>query len=124
MSVIGKNIKKYRELKGFTQKQLVEMISERKGDKVSKNVVSNWENGLNKPDADTIEILLDIFDIDANTLLGWNNPQQIKDDTEENVDELLSDPAIKDIIASLKKLSKDDIRLTKSFVNRLLGKDE
>jgi len=35
MSILGNNIKKYRELKGLTQKQLADAIGK------SKNVISN-----------------------------------------------------------------------------------
>ena len=118
MSVIGINIKKYRELKGLTQKQVANMVGK------SKNVVSNWESGLNKPDADTIELLLGIFDVDANTLLGWNNPKQIKDDAAELVDKFLFSPKIKEMLPSLEKLSKEDMKLAESFIKRLIGKDE
>lgn len=52
MSTLANNIKKYRKEKGLTQGQLAEMIGK------SKNVIFNWENGLNKPDADTIETLM------------------------------------------------------------------
>src|SRR5690554_3449747 len=100
MSTIGDNIKKYRIAKGFTQKEVAKMVGK------SKNVVSNWEAGLNKPDADTIEMLLDIFGVDANTLLGWDDPQQMKDDVADDVDKLLNDPVIKDLVLSVQKLSK------------------
>lgn len=124
MSAIGLNIKKYRELKGLTQKQVADTISKIKNHKVSKNIVSNWENGLNKPDADTIEILLGIFGVDANTLLGWDDPQQISDDAGELMNRLLSDPKIKEFLPLLEKLSKDDMNLAKRFIKRLTGKDE
>lgn len=63
MSVIGSNIKKYRELKGLTQKQLADAVGK------TKNVISNWENGLNRPDADTIEYLLYALDVDAKQII-------------------------------------------------------
>lgn len=118
MSIIGKNIKKYREIKGLTQKQVADIVGK------SKNVVSNWEAGLNKPDADTIEILLGIFGVDANTLLGWDNPQQVKDDATELVDKLLNDPKIKEFLPLFEKLSIEDMNLAKSFIKRLTGKDD
>lgn len=116
--MLGENIKKYRLAKGLTQQQVADAVGK------SKNVVSNWETGLNKPDADTIELLLEVLDIDANTLLGWNDPQKLKDDVAEDVDKLLSDPIIKELALSAQKLSKEDIQLAKSFIKRLIGKDE
>ena len=43
---IGKRIHEYRVLSGYTQKQLADMIG------VSNGRVSNWEQGINRPDAD------------------------------------------------------------------------
>jgi len=118
MTVLGKNIKKYRELKGLTQDQVAKMVGK------SKNVVSNWEQGRNKPDADTIEILMGIFDVDANTLLGWDSPKQIISDAQELVDLFMSDPEVKEIALSAKMLSKEDLKLAKSFIDRLVKEDK
>lgn len=43
---IGKRIRKYREELGLSQKEPAEQIG------VSNGRVSNWEQGLNRPDAD------------------------------------------------------------------------
>jgi transcriptional regulator with XRE-family HTH domain len=118
MTVLGRNIKKYRELKGLTQDQVAKMVGK------SKNVVSNWEQGRNKPDADTIEILMGIFDVDANTLLGWDSPKQIVNDAQELVDLFMSDPEVKEIALSATKLSKEDLKLAKSFIDRLVKEDK
>ena len=48
---IGARIRKYREMRGFSQKELAQKIG------VSNSRVSNWEQGINRPDAD---ILADI----------------------------------------------------------------
>lgn len=48
---IGTRIRKYREERGLSQKKLAELIG------VSNSRVSNWEQGVNRPDAD---ILADI----------------------------------------------------------------
>jgi len=118
VSVLGNNIKKYRELKGLTQKQLADAIGK------SKNVISNWENGLNKPDADTIENLLWVLDVDANTLLGWDNPEQIKKDAEELADKLLSNPKTKYLLSIVKDLPEGDIELITNFAKRLIEKSD
>lgn len=48
---IGNRIRKYRENRGLNQKELAQLIG------VSNSRVSNWEQGINRPDAD---ILVDI----------------------------------------------------------------
>ena len=45
---IGNRIRKYREELGISQKQLAEQLG------VSNGRVSNWEQGINRPDADML----------------------------------------------------------------------
>ena len=40
---IGARIRKYREMSGFSQKELAQKIG------VSNSRVSNWEQGINRP---------------------------------------------------------------------------
>jgi transcriptional regulator with XRE-family HTH domain len=113
MSTIGDNIKRYREIKGFTQEHVAEKLGK------TKNVVSNWERGDNKPNADTIPILCGILGVDANTLMGWDNKDNLKKDVETVANLILSNPHIKDMIPEITGLSKDDMELLKGFVKRL-----
>lgn len=57
-------IKEYREDVYMTQKELAEKIGN-----VQRNV-SNWENGVNEPDCETIVKLAEIFDITLDELFG------------------------------------------------------
>lgn len=68
---LASNLKEARIKKGFKQEELATLIGK------SKNVVSNWERGDNKPDADTLFELCDLLDVDANYLLGWESNKQI-----------------------------------------------
>jgi transcriptional regulator with XRE-family HTH domain len=54
---IPRIIKNARVKKKMTQKQVAKLIGK------SKNVISNWENALNKPDIDDVELLCSILDI-------------------------------------------------------------
>ena len=45
---IGAKIKKYREACGISQRELAAMLG------ISNTRVSNWEQGINRPDADMI----------------------------------------------------------------------
>ena len=48
---IGARIRKFREDRGYSQIELAQLIG------VSNSRVSNWEQGINRPDAD---ILVDL----------------------------------------------------------------
>lgn len=68
---LANNLKEARVNKGYTQEELAKLIGK------SKNVISNWERGDNKPDADTLFDLCDILNVDANYLLGWEDNQNL-----------------------------------------------
>ncbi len=65
MNTIGENIKKLRMQAKLTQEELANKLGK------SKNVISNWERGDNKPDADTIEEICKIFYISPNQIYNW-----------------------------------------------------
>lgn len=64
---LGENIKNARIKKNLTQAQLGELLGK------SDNVITNWEKGTNRPDADTIKNLCTLLDISPNELLNWKN---------------------------------------------------
>ena len=61
---IGNRIRKYREECNMTQKPLAERIG------VSNSRVSNWEQGLNRPDADILAAVCVALDVSPSLLLG------------------------------------------------------
>lgn len=63
MYEIGNRIRKYRESRGLNQKQLAELIG------VSNSRVSNWEQGLNRPDADIIADICRALQVSPSNLL-------------------------------------------------------
>lgn len=61
---IGSRIRKYRKECGLTQEQLADKIQ------VSKGRISNWEQGLNRPDADILAALCKALNISPSNLLN------------------------------------------------------
>jgi len=116
MSVLGENIKKYRLQKGLTQEQLASKLGK------TKNVIYNWESGLNKPDANMLEYLCGILEVDANTILGWNDTRQMKLDADALADEILSNPKTKDLLNKIKELPEGDLDMIINFIKRIEGK--
>jgi transcriptional regulator with XRE-family HTH domain len=116
MSIIGNNIKKYREAKGLTQRDVAIAVGK------SKGVVHNWECGDNKPDADTITMLCGIFGVDANTLMGWDNTEQLKADAKDITDQILHNPKIKEMLPDIAAMTSDDIDFLKDFIKRMKSK--
>jgi len=61
---IGARIKKYRELKGLSQKDFAILIG------VGNTRVSNWEAGFNRPDVDLLASICDALEVSPGDLLG------------------------------------------------------
>ena len=60
---IGNRIRKYREMRGISQRELAEDIG------VSNSRVSNWEQGINRPDADIIAKICRTLNVSPSDLL-------------------------------------------------------
>lgn len=71
---IGARIRKYREQLGMSQKKLAELI------RVSNSRVSNWEQGINRPDADIIVEICTALDVSPSELLDVRlSPDDLND---------------------------------------------
>ena len=66
MIFFGNNLKFIRKAKGLTQGNLAESIG------VKANTISNYENGSSSPDIVMLEKIVEILDIDAQSLLYEN----------------------------------------------------
>ena len=60
---IGNRIRKYRKESGLTQEQLAERIN------VNKSRISNWEQGINRPDADILGAICRALNVSPSDLL-------------------------------------------------------
>lgn len=76
---IGARIRKYREDRGFTQKKFAELIG------VSNARVSNWEQGINRPDADILANICQVLEVSPSELLDVKLPTDELSDHERNV---------------------------------------
>lgn len=60
---IGARLRKFRELQGLSQKQFAKLIG------ISNSRVSNWEQGINRPDVDILSVICDVLKVSPNELL-------------------------------------------------------
>lgn len=63
MTSIGENIKSLRKKNNITQEELAEKLS------VTRQAVSNWENGKTEPDIETLTKIAQIFDTSIDELV-------------------------------------------------------
>ena len=62
--MLSENIKSLRKQKGYSQEQLADKLN------VVRQTISKWEKGYSVPDADMLEELADIFEVQVGDLLG------------------------------------------------------
>lgn len=113
MVTLGDRIREQRLKKGLTQRQLAEMIG------VKHNSISDWENNKSEPDSNTIKLLMKALDVDANSLLGWNDTENIKSEAKKLSDEILNNPKINKMLSLLINMPDEDLNLVTSFIERL-----
>lgn len=78
---IGTRIRKFRERQGLSQKEFAKLIG------VSNARVSNWEQGLNRPDVDILASICNVLRVDPNELLDI---RLNKDDLSEEEKQIIS----------------------------------
>ena len=70
MSTIGKNISKIRKEHEMTQDQVAEKLH------VTRQAVSNWENGKTQPDVETLEQLAECLEVTVEMLIYGKSEAQ------------------------------------------------
>lgn len=61
--MVNKNIKLFRERKNITQAELADKLC------VTRQAVSNWENGKTEPDIDTLNKIASVLDVTVEELI-------------------------------------------------------
>lgn len=74
-STIASNIKKYRNLHNFTQKELADKLG------VSHNTISSWEKGTNSIYVDTLYEICSLFKVELNDMYNSSENNIEKVDT-------------------------------------------
>ena len=70
MNQVGKHIKKLRKERDLSQEALAELLH------VTRQAVSNWENGKTQPDLDMLERLAAVFQVDILVVIYGQLPKQ------------------------------------------------
>ena len=79
--MFNENLRELRKSKGFTQEELATKIN------VVRQTVSKWEKGLSVPDADSLQKIADVLDVEVSQLLGAKIE---KEDNKNEIAEQLS----------------------------------
>lgn len=78
-------LKSLREEKDYTQLELSKLLS------ISNVTLSQYENGVRKPDMDTIKYLASFFDVSIDYLLGQSSNAKLNRKDERDIERDLED---------------------------------
>ncbi len=83
MNVVNTSIKELRKKKNMTQDELAEKLN------VTRQAVSNWENGKTQPDVETLTQLAEVFEVSVERIIYGKEKKQlhfaIVNDPQKNV---------------------------------------
>lgn len=65
---VARNLKKYREKNGMTQKELAEELTKRLGKEFKHNTVSSWESGTNSIDISVLFEICNLFGVPVDAM--------------------------------------------------------
>ena len=80
--MLGKNLKALRKNRGMTQEELASRLH------VVRHTVSKWEKGTSVPDADMLQRMAELFEVEVTALLGPAEPEPAPRDGEARARQL------------------------------------
>lgn len=108
---LGEKIKSARKAKGFTQRQLADMVN------AKHNSVSDWESNKSKPDMDTVELLCGALDLTPTYLVGSKSDDEYAD----IIGKIMNEPGMLDMIDDYRNLSENDKKAIRQIISSLRG---
>ena len=108
---LGEKIKSARKAKGFTQRQLADMVN------AKHNSVSDWESNKSKPDMDTVELLCGALDLSPTYLVGSKSDDEYAD----IIGKIMNEPGMLDMIDDYRNLSENDKKAIRQIISSLRG---
>ncbi len=110
--MLSENIKTLRKQKGYFQEQLADKLN------VVRQTVSKWEKGYSVPDADMLEELADIFEVQVGALLGTDI---LTEEETTDIGELVKQLTIlNDYFSEKMRRRKKTLKIVKRFIVTLL----
>lgn len=98
---IGTRIRKFRERQGLSQKEFAKLIG------VSNARVSNWEQGLNRPDVDILASICNVLRVDPNELLDIRlNKDGLSEEEKQIISQYRKKPEVQHAVRVLLGIDK------------------
>jgi transcriptional regulator with XRE-family HTH domain len=123
-------LKALREETGLSLAQTADAINERYGTKINQSMISKWENGKDIPSLESIRFVADYYETSLDyIILGrktdmdavLKNPEimQVLKELLEMVKELLKSPERKELVAKLRGLTNQQLKVVLSVIDSM-----
>jgi len=100
---IGTKIRKYREIQKLSQKEFAKKIG------VSNSRVSNWEQGLNRPDVDILSAICTVLNVSPSELLDVRlSPDDLNDQERGIITQYRKKPELQKAVNILLGVDKNE----------------
>lgn len=117
----NETLKKARKAKGLTQDDVAQALG------AKNTTISNWENGVSRPDVDTLVLLCRLYEISPNDILEYYNDElsdaeqryYLDPEAAEIAQEVQHRPELKALIEASRKVSATDLELVINMMDRL-----
>ncbi len=120
-TIFSKNLKKYMELNGKTQIDLINDLG------FNKSAVSTWCNGTRLPRMDKVDALAKYFGISRSDLIEEKaeiaESYYLNDDAKELAQFLFDNPEYKVLFDASRKVKREDIEFVKQMLDRFKNND-
>lgn len=114
----GTRLRAARKEMNMTQKVLADKVG------AKHNSVSDWENGKNMPDPDTIVSLCEVLGLDAGYLLRAETQTANDDEIWELREELRRNPDMRMLFSASRGAKKEHIQAAAAMLNALKGNED
>lgn len=103
---IAEKLKEARKRARMTQKY----VEEKTDSRIKANTISNWEQGVSRPDVGSVALLCKLYDTNPNDVFEWEpDKSNDRDELTEYLGELHKRPEMKTLFKVAKKATKEDV---------------
>lgn len=123
--IFSKNLKKYMEMNGKTQSDLINDLG------LNKSAVSTWCNGTRLPRMDKVNLLANYFHCSRSDLIEENKdsdpsdtPYYLNDETRQIAQEVFENPELRTLFHVARDISPDRLKAHIDFMKSLKAQEK
>lgn len=119
---LGNMLKEARVSHDLSMEQLAKILNDKFNLKITKSMISRWENDLAQPTNTFLASYAKLFNLDMNVLLGLDSPSDgyyTDPEVAEYANKLKNNPDMRLLFDAAEDMSKDDIDFVVNLIDGL-----